>query len=270
MMKKTLACVAACSVVVGMAQGAVRFHGSGSWDMVEGVGQVEGWQGAVPGSGEDARLNWGNNVVTLDYAAPAVGNLKIGVDEGGNLVINDGGVMTSESWSGIGVTGAINASMTVNSGGTANIGSHLWMGAGPVGNFGLLEVNNGGVVNVGGNIGLGTINASTPSGGTATINVNDGGLLNLHHWSATTSIQDGSVMNVNGTGVIIVGGNRVNQANDYFAIGKIGSDLGAINAVYTADGDFTTITAIPEPATLGLMGIFGAAIYFKRRIASRR
>ena len=244
---------------------AVRYHGSGPWEWVEGVGQTEGWQGGVPGSGVDARLNWGNNTVTLDYAAPAVGNLKVGVDEGGNLIINDGGVMTSESWSGIGVTGAINASVTVNSGGIMDIGSHLWMGAGPVGNYGQLDIYSGGEVYVGQNIGLGTINASTPSGGTAVINVHDGGFLSLHHWSSTTSIQDGSVLNINGSGVVVVGGNRVNQANDYFDLGKIASDLGAIEAVYTVDGDFTTITAIPEPATMSLLGLGALALLRKKK-----
>lgn len=262
-MKKLVVLLMIVSMVCA-ANAAIRYHGSGSWEWIEGDGQTEGWQGGVPGSGDDARLNWGNNIVTLDYAAPAVGSLKIGVDEGGNLVINDGGIMTSESWSGIGVTGAVNASMTVNTGGVANIGGHLWMGAGPAGNFGLLDIN-GGTVNVGGNIGLGTINASTASGGTAVINVNDGGLLNLHHWSGTTSIMDGSVLNINGTGVVVVGGNRVDQANDYFDLGKIASDLGDIQAIYTADGDFTTITAVPEPTTMALLGMGALALLKKKK-----
>ena len=61
-----------------------------------------------------------------------------------------------------------------------------------------------------------------------------------------------------------MGGNRVGQANDYFALGKIASDLGAIEAVYTADGDFTTITAIPEPATMMLLGLGGLLIRRKK------
>ena len=271
MKKAIVVCVVAVLLMASVSSAAIRYKGSGAWEDVAGWDDVKqkwvvgnGWQGgAVPTAG-DCRLNWGNNIVTLDYAAPSVGSLKIGVDEGGNLVINDGGIMTSTGWSGIGVTGVINASMTVNDGGTANIGGHLWMGVGPVGNFGLLEINSGGVVNVGANIGLGTINAKDASGGTATINVNDGGVLNLKQWNNTLSIQDGSVLNILGSGVVTVGGNRVNAAYDYAGIGKITGDGGSdILATFDSGLNLTTIV-VPEPATMLLLGLGGLLIRKRR------
>ncbi len=257
----SVVCVVAILLMASVSSAAIRYKQSGPWEQLSVDGSA-GWQDvAVPGAGTDARLNWGNNTVTLDYAAPTVGSLKIGVDQGGNLVINDGGIMSSSSWSGIGVTGAINASMTVNSGGIANIGGHLWMGAGPVGNYGYLDIKSGGAVNVSQNIGLGTINASTTNGGTALIDV--AGELNLHLWSNTLSIQDGSVLNILGAGVVTVGGNRVNAANDYFGIGKITSDTGSILATYDSGANLTTIVT-PEPVSMLLLGLGGLFIRKRR------
>lgn len=298
MKNKVLACVAATGMVVGLASGAtIRFKNSGSWaETTNSTANARGWQttGALPGSLDTVRANWGGdvgNVVTLDFVAPTVNNFQLGVGESGEFHILNGGQLTTLSDSKVGNNGATAArkgTLTIDAGGqvtvgswlgighgatgiatvsgTLDISSHLWMG-GTSADFsvGTLTINDGGVVNVGGNIGLGTINASTASGGSATISVNDGGLLNLDHWSGTGSIQDGSVLNVNDGGTVVVGGNRVSQANDYFAAGKIASDLGAIQATFDGGANETTIIAIPEPATMGLMVAFGGAAMFIRR-----
>lgn len=276
--------------MIGFSSAAIRYHGSGSWDLLEGVGQPEGWQSTVaPGETDTVRANWGGNTVTLNYAT-TVKNFELGVDESGEFLIQSGGNLTTLGDSRIGNNGAsasVVGTLTIDNGGQVNVGSwlgighgtvgvatvsgtlnvssHLWMGeTNDADSVGTLTINDGGIVNVSGNIGLGTINASTPSGGTATIYVNDGGLLNLHQWDGTNSIQAGSVLNINGSGVVVIGGNRVDQAYDYFSLGKIASDLGDIQAVYTADGNFTTITAVPEPATMALLG-FGAWALLRKK-----
>lgn len=240
----------------------------------------------------------GTLVVGSGGSITTTGDSKVGNNNWvtGTLVIN-GGTVTNNTWFGVAVGngGVKNAGyhpsnpdasawgptygvVEIN-GGTLNIGSHLWMATGginanaPAGvptSIASLTINAGGVVNVGGNLGLGTINASTPSagGGVATITVNDGGLLNLFQWSATTSIMEGSVLNINGTGTVVVGGNRGAQADDYFALGKIASDMGGIEWVYTPGDpgqDYTTITAIPEPATLALMGLGALGLFRKKK-----
>lgn len=269
----------------------LRYRGSGAWENVSD-GTSNGWintLGTVPGTSDTARANWGGATITLDYEAPTINKFELGVDESGGFHILSGGILATLGDSRVGHNGGagVVGTLTIDAGGQASIGSwlgighngtgvatvegilnvggHLWMGAGGSGGNGTLTISDGGIVNVAQNIGLGTINASTASGGMAVINVNDGGLLNLYQWSSTTSIQDGSVLNINGTGTVIVGGNRVDQANDYFALGKIASDLGAINSVYTAEGDFTTITAIPEPATLSLLGLGALALLRKKK-----
>ena len=65
--------------MASVSSAAIRYKGSGAWEDVAGWDDIKekwvvgnGWQGgAVPTAG-DCRLNWGNNIVTLDYAAPAV------------------------------------------------------------------------------------------------------------------------------------------------------------------------------------------------------
>jgi len=292
---KLIACVAVCSMVAGIVSAdTLRFHGSGSWDMLENVGQPEGWQSIdAPDATDTVRANWGGdvgNVVTLDYAT-TVNKFELGVGESGEfhilsggslttlgdsrignngdtatrigtLTIDDGGTVTVGSWLGIG-HGTPGFS-TVS--GTLNANSHLWMGAtSDADSVGSLIINNGGVVNVAGNIGLGTINASTASGGSAMVTINNGGLLSLHHWGDTGSIQAGSVLTINGSGVVIVGGDRVDAANDYFTAGKIASDQGAILATFDGGANETTIIAIPEPATLGMLAVFGAGMIYVRR-----
>jgi len=99
------------------------------------------------------------------------------------------------------------------------------------------------------------------------MNVNECGILNLFQWSSTTSIMDGSVLNINGTGMVIIVGSRGAEADAYFALGKIASDMGGIQCVYTPGDpgqDYTSITAIPKPATMVLLG-FGALALFRKK-----
>ena len=76
--------------------------------------------------------------------------------------------------------------------------SHLWWVV-----SGTAEINiSGTLIQTGGILGLGTGNASTPGGGTATVNLLDGGVLALNNISSATnepSIQPGSVINIQGT-----------------------------------------------------------------------
>jgi len=283
----------------------IRYQLSGDYfDTVANTG-THGWQaggggpGGLPGTDDTARFNWGGNTVTLAGLAPDVGGFQMGVGESGGLVVNSGGSLTTTGNSTIGNNNGgsnpVNGFLTVTTGGYVKVGGHLTIGAGiPTGagslsgaielNGGTLEVqshlwvgardnttgtiaiNNGGILRVlGGNFGLGTINAVDASGGNATVNVNDGGVLNLFQWHNTTSIFPGSILNINQGGTVTIGGNRVASANDYFTAGLIGTNLSGIQATFDSGLNLTTITAIPEPGTFTLLGLAGLGLVALRR-----
>ena len=271
-----LVCALLGALAAGEAMAAnIRYMNSGDY-LVPG-----GWQGGViPGTNDTARFNWGNNTVTLAGEAPLLRNFQMGVDESGQLMVNAGGKLNTTGTqnstvgnNGAGVIGRltvtvggevnvtnvlfVGASATgilTNDGGTLTISSHLWAGSGAVG-VGTISIRNGGVISVGGNIGLGTINASTPSGGSCSVYVEDGGVLNLANISPATSIQPNSVLDISGSGVVTIPGDRVTVMSAYTNAARITAykGLGTVGIDYNnTNVGKTTLFAIaplqPPPA----------------------
>jgi hypothetical protein len=247
---------------------------------------VNGWQAGAearwPARPNDtARANWGNNTITLAGEAPLLRNFQLGVDESGQLVVNAGGKLTTtgpnnstvgnngSAPGGANVVGqlTINAGGAVtvtnvlfvgasatgivtNDGGTLNVGSHLWCGSGNVGGvgtIGTISIANGGIINVGGNIGLGTVNASTPSGNKALVYVQDGGVLNLNQITPVTSIQPNSVLDISGSGVVTILNDQSNVISAYVTASRITAygGLGTVGIDYNnTNVGKTTIYAI--------------------------
>src|SRR5512135_3247222 len=93
-------------MIAGLAQGAtLRYHGSGDYNNVYTNTLTIGWDGGsgpggLPGSVDQIRVNWGNNIVTVTNVVPNVANFQLGVDESGQMVIESGGVLTTVANSG--------------------------------------------------------------------------------------------------------------------------------------------------------------------------
>jgi len=139
-----------------------------------------------------------------------------------------------------------------------NIAGHLWV-ASNTDSIGTVDIT-GGSLSIGGMIGIGTIDAVNPSGGTGTVNVNDGGLLALANIHAEgTSIHPGSMLNLYGTGQVTLPGNFEAVIANYAAAGLISGD-GIPSNVQASFADGVTTVVVPEPASMILLGLGGLAL----------
>ncbi len=240
--------VAILTMVDPVGAEVLRYRTGGPWEDVSD-GALNGWgvnpdqPGVdVPMADDEARINWAGSTVTLDYEAPTINRLLIGVDESGTLEINEGGVLNATEDVAVGNNGFVDGSLDVNDGAVVNVGRILWVARGPVVNdvLGFLNINSGGVVNVtshlwwgstgiaevnisgtlnqtDGILGLGSADFST-FGGTATVNVLDGGELNLnniHAGGTQLSIQPGSKIDISGSGRVTLPGDFVEVLEGY-------------------------------------------------------
>ncbi len=307
----------AMSAVLAMVEesraATLRYRSSGDWTLITD-GATPGWGpngggagAALPGAVDDARINFGNNTVSVTSAVPAVSRVQIGVDESGMLVVENGGVLTASTSNGNGdvLAGNNNAAatgtLTVNNGGTVNVGRILW--AAQTSSTGVININSGGQVNVashlwwgvtgnatvnisgtlnqtGGILGLGTNNANAgapnggATGGAAIVNIMEGGLLALNNISsnlALPSIQPGSLIDITGSGQLTLPGDFLGVLGNYAVAGKIVGDGGAtaLTIDLTKNPGFTTAyiasSPVPEPSGLLVMGMAMAGIFAARR-----
>lgn len=296
------------------AQDVLRYRASGSWaEISDGTAPGWGFNPADPGTRvptgtDEARINFGGNTVTLDFEAETFNRLLIGVDEPGTVEVQNGGVLTTTQDVVVGNNGFIDGTMFVNSGAVVNVGRISWVGRGPVvgDTRGFLTIESGGTFNVdshlwwgttgeaivsisgtlnqtgSGILGLGTQNASTPSGGIATVNILSGGEMNLNNIFSTdgltNSIQPGSKIDIQGTGRLTLPGDFIDSLGNYRDAGllhgngvpgsvTIQTETGAQSAGdFNADGlvdaaDYTTyrdnlgnIAGLPNDDGLGTVG----------------
>ncbi len=160
---------------------------------------------------------------------------------GGIIRVKSGGTIDTlpAEWSAVGYNNT--AHMIVEAGGTLNFGQHAWIGY-TTGGVGTVDIN-GGTVNVASQLGLGW------SGGDGFVNIMDGGILALSNIHPTDSIKQTSVIDVIGSGKIVIPGDYTTTMMSYIAAGKItGNGLAGATQVQVAFANgATTVTAISDP-----------------------
>jgi len=207
-------------------------------------GDPANWSDGIPGSADTAAF-----IVpgAADYhvvgTQPDFDKLLHGDNGPGGLIrVQNTGSLTAtgtiSGWSVIGYNDT--AHMIVETGGTMTFGGHSWIGFN-AGSNGVVDIN-GGTVIVEGMIGLGW------NGGDGYVNVNDGGLLALSniHGDGSSSIQNGSLLDITGTGMVTIPGDFEAVIAAYAANGLIlGNGIpGAVITDLTTNPGYTTVTAV--------------------------
>ncbi len=267
MMKSVrVVCIVAVLLMASMASAATVWNpaangivppDTGNW------GVAANWTNDVPGVADGkAVFNVPNAAEAVVTDAQSFAQLVQGDNNlGGVIRIQDGGsITTTGGWSAVGYNNI--AHMIVETGGSMTFGEHAWIGL-LAGAEGTLDIN-GGTVNVTQMLGLGW------DGGTGYVNVNDGGILALSniHGDGSSSIKSG-LLDITGTGAVTLPNDFTGAINAYAAAGLITGNgiIGNININVTGTpgvDQMTTVTAIPEPATMLLLGLGGLLIRKRR------
>ncbi len=247
--------VVAAVLIMSMPVLATGYYASG----VTGLwNDAVTWGGtAYPVAGDTAYLNLGSTV-EVDGTAEAVTELHFASWSGNsNLVtlnIVNSGSLTVSGWSYLGVAAGDVGEINVGAGSTLTCG-----GAMNVGFNGDCTLNvNGGTVNANG--GLYTSNPWQTAGtGSGTINLN-AGVVNVYDFA------------MSGTGLINIEAGEMRiyglwwdaTLQGLMTANQIVGYNGTQSVDISYDGDFTVLSAVPEPATMCLLALGGIMLRRKR------
>ncbi len=209
--------------------------------------------GVTPAPGEKAAFNNAPQPPCFINSAALSSQFVIGDNNPGNVVILNGGSLSSSnyatiptsSWNAIGYNNV--ARLEIRSGGSLISSNHLWVGFNynSRGNF----VMNGGTATVYGMFALGGIGGSGGGLGIAQIN---GGTLNLAQWNDTSSISPLSQLDIRG-GTIIISNDHTASIASFIAGGQLTGygGVGTVNSTYDTNTLCTVLTASTTPGTGG-------------------
>jgi len=218
--------------------------------------EAANWTEGVPGAPTKAVYNVSNAVDCVVSTTNALTDVFVMGDggPGGTMVVTNGGILTAlgSSWCGIGYDDS--ATIVVEDGGSLTTGNHLWIGHTATGNGTLIM--NGGYLFVGEMFGM----AWNYSGGTGTALIK-GGTLHLHNLHTDRSITGSSVLDVSGTGLVLIDGDKNDRVASYVAGGFITSG-GSSNVIHYYDGDLgqTVISTVAPPTDITDIDVAGGNV----------
>lgn len=149
-----------------------------------------------------------------------------------------------------------NAQMDIDAEGSFTGGKRLQIGYG---------VGATGTVNVSGTLTNTLNNIFVGVDGTGLLNVLDGGVVNIRNNSSGLKISGvDSWVDLFGSAAIVIPGDALGFAQDDIDGGRMRGDGVVGNLLASYDGTWTTITVLPEPATMMLLGLGGMLLRRKK------
>ena len=173
------------------------------------------------------------------------------IQNGGSLAYSNGTESATHSYIGH----WSNAQMDIEFGGSFTGGKRLQIGYGP---------GATGTINVSGTLTNTLNNVFVGVDGVGLLTIEDGGVLNLKNSNNGLQISGTSWLDLEGSGMIVVVGDYTGSADADILGGRMRGDGIVGNLIAVFDGTYTTVTVIPEPATMILLGL-GSILLRKRR-----
>lgn len=256
-MKRVLALIVLAAITSQTATAADKWSSSqnGAWndDLT--------WNGAAYVTGADNAYLNGGTTVTVDGTTEQAAEIWVGswsnvsdtstlnVTNNGNLSIGGQlliGVARGDGWVDTGV-------VNVDSGSTLTTGGNLEVGHNGNGTLNI----NGGEVTVGGDL-----YAPNPWG------TSDYGEINLYDGVLTVNgfgMNSAGKINIENGELRILGDWYVTTVSEYSGQGLVVGLVGDGELSIVLDGDYTVVTAVPEPLTISLLGLGAVGLLRKRR-----
>ncbi len=256
-----------------MAQ-ALTYQGIFSGDWSDGASWNQA--GTIPDIDPRAKINIRSNVVITVTGTQQAGTLAIGdslATDGGTLVVDGGTVtfttngVTDFDWNAIGYSTGGN--VDIINGGVMNTFARLDLGCIKKGfdlttpRFCTLDVNSGGLLNIGnGNLNVGhyVLSVTEDADSVATVTI-DGGTINVLNGALTFGTVGTNTINIVNGGVLNLKGDVTASVAAWISTGNITGD----SLSYSYDSLLDKTIVVPEPATASLMAFAGLIAFAVRR-----